>query len=392
MSTVPLSPHSLKPARPALVRQYSWQTRCKHLLKRVIRAAEACAPMVLPIAPNRGVAGQVKVGEHVVRYYRHWPADQQLLADWDELSLTVPGAMVFQSPIWQEGATIIPDALGILRVVTAHHGDRLVAALPLERRWGGHWETANEVSSAYHDPLIHPDGAEETLEAVLRGIQLLDRRFHSLTIQLLTPGSPWLDVVPRVAASAGLKAEKAFVTTDTVVSFGPTWEKYLESLPGHDRRELRRMMRKLEESGRSRFVVNTTEQAVMDRLPHTLELMINDKGGKSRKTRWMYRDHLMRSAPALARTGRLVLYELFIDNELAAGSIALTQNNQQWMFNGAFDPKFHQWAPGIVLWGMKFRHAISLGQTSMDLLRGLPPYKQALGAIERPIHKLILTR
>lgn len=392
MSTVPLSPHSLKPTRPSLVRDYSWKTKCKHIFKRMVRAAEACAPMVLPIAPNRRVVGEVKIGDRVVRYYKHWPNDLKVLAAWDKLSTEVPGGMVFQSPLWQEGATIIPDAIGTLRLVTVHECDRLVAAIPLERRWGGHWETANEVSTAYHDPLIHPDGAEQTVDALLRGLTRFDRHFHSLTFQLFTPNSPWLDVIPRLAGAVGLKSEKTFVTTDTIVPFAPTWEKYLESLPGHDRRELRRLIRKLEESGKSKFVVNSTEQDVVERLPHTLQLMINDKGGKSRKTRWMFRDHLLKSAPALAKSGRFVLYELFIENQLAAGSIALTQNNQQWMFNGAFDPKFHQWAPGIVLWGMKFRHAISQGQTSMDLLRGLPPYKQALGAIERPMHKLTLTR
>ena len=394
MSTLPVAPGQFKPTehRPALKREFSTRTKIKHMLKRVARGFEAVAPMVLPILPHRGVIAEALVGTRTLRCYQHWPDDAAMLAAWDRLAMSVPDGMVFQSPHWQQGATVIPDAMGTLRVVTVHDGGRLVAAVPFERTWSGHWQTANEVSTAYHDPLIHPENADATADALLRGLPMLDPAMTSVEFQLLSPSCNWLRTLPPIAAAAGYTAEKEFVTTDTVVPLAATWDKYLESLPGHHRRELRRMMRKLEESGKCRFVVNDTEETVVARLPHTLQLMANDKGGKSRKTRWMYRRHLMTSAPALARTGRMVVYELFIDGHLAAGSIGLPQNNHQLMFNGAFDPAFYQWSPGIVLWGMNFRNAIQHGQTSIDLLRGLPPYKQSLGAVELPMHRLILRR
>lgn len=379
---------------PAAKRQYSLASKVRHVVRRVGRGAEAIAPYVLPILPNRNVAGVVNVGRHVVRYYKHWPTDEKLIADWDELSRQTPGATVYHSPHWLHPTARTPDAISTLRLLTVHDdAGRLAAAVPLERRWGGHWRTVGYLTTAYHDPLITAANREQVAEALLRAVVAIDPGVKDLTFQLLSPGSPYLDLLPRLAPAAGFAASQtSHVTTDTVVPLAATWDKYLESLPGHDRRELRRKIRKCEEKGAARFVVNDTEATVAPALAQTLDLMEAEGGGKARKTRWLFRPMMKTAAPPLARSGRLVVYQLFVEDHLAAGNIALVQQNRQLMFNGAINPAAARWSPGIVLWGMIIRRAIEQGQTSLDLLRGLSTYKHELGAVEYPLLQLKLTR
>ena len=378
---------------PPPKRKYGMRAKMRHLMNRVGRGAEAAAPYVLPILPNRGVKGEVKVGTRTVRYYKHWPTDAKLIAEWDQLSMTTPGATVYHSPYWAQPNARTADAIGTLRLMTVHDGDRLVAVVPLERRWGGHWRTIGYITTAFHDPLIVQENRDETIDALFRGMLQFDPELKDVTFQMLSPGSAYLESFPRLAKAAGFAREStSLATCDVVIQLAATWEKFLETMPGHDRRELRRKIRKCEEKGRAKLVINETEESVARAIQETFTLMEAEGGGKARKTKWLFRPHMKIAAGPLSRTGRMIVYQLMIEDQIAAGNIALPQQNRQMMFNGAINQKFREWSPGIVLWGMIIRRAIELGQPTLDLLRGLSTYKHELGAAEYPLLQLTLNR
>jgi CelD/BcsL family acetyltransferase involved in cellulose biosynthesis len=272
----------------------------------------------------------------------------------------------------------------------------LVGVFPLERRWGGQWRTTGLISTAYHDPLIHPDGAVQTAEAALEGLKkLAGGALKSISFDLISPHTSATALVQAAALAAGFDfAQTVTGTADTTVELAPTWDQYLAKLDGHDRKELRRKIRKVEEKGGGRFVVNDTEETVLKALNQVLNLMETDDvgdGSKARKTKWLYRRHFEIAGPALARTGRLVVYQLFVENQLASSLIALPQGGRQLLWNGAMNADLYQWSPGIALMGMIFRRAIEQGDKSIDLLRGNFPYKFSLGAVEHPMHRIVLT-
>ncbi len=381
-------PHTM-----AARKKYSARTQFKHLLKRISRGFDSVAPMVLPILPNRRVAGQVKIGTRTVSYYKHWPDDAKLIAHWDALCLATPGTTVYQSPHWQRGATITADAVGRLRLVTVHDGDRLVAVAPFERHFGGEWTTAAPMSSQYHDPLIAADDPQATWDALLRGIAELDPNLQSLTFELISSYAPFVDYVPTLAKAAGYAGgEVPYVITDTVIVLAETWDAYLATLSKNQRSKLRRRLKHVEESGRAKLVVNTTEADVVKALPGVLDLMHKSGGSKGRKTNWLYRRHLAHTAPLLAKDGRMVIYQLFIDDKLAASDVLLKQGDSYIFWNGAIADEFRDLSPGIAMQAMMMRHAIEQGVKVVDLLQGMSVCKHEMGAIERPQHKLVFTR
>jgi CelD/BcsL family acetyltransferase involved in cellulose biosynthesis len=249
------------------------------------------------------------------------------------------------------------------------------------------------MTTDYHNPLVHPDDAAGTWQALLTALPKLARwPLRSVTLDLLSVDAACRSVLPTVAEAAGFEAVDEVTSAGTVIPLAATWEQYLERLEPHDRKEVRRKLRKAEDRGAARFVVNNTQLSDRYALQGTFDLMERAGGGKGRKAKWMFRPHFETAAPALSKDGRLTVYELYLNDALAASLIALTQGRQQILWCGAIDRDLREWSPGIVLFAMVFRRAISLGQPSIDLLRGQYPYKYKMGATDSPMHRVTLRR
>lgn len=367
--------------------------RLSNLLERVVKGVEHYAPLVLPIAANRRVAGAFHVGDCSVRYYRHWPDDAALLADWDALARSVPDASAFQSPLWQRGAARVADAVGRLRVVTVHHGHRLIAVAPLERTRSGHWQTLGQFITPYDHPLVHPDHADRAWDALFRGLLLIDPDLQSVTFSAIPPDHACVTVAPPIARAAGYTGGSIPTHLVTVPADLPdTWEAYVASLKRNTRSKVRSRVKKIDESPRVQFVVADTEPAVLAVLPGLLDLMQRDGGVKGRRTRWLFRPHLKRVAGPLARQGRLTVHHLLIDGELAAGLINLPTPTRELMWNTAMDDRFREWSPGYALNALSIRYTIRQGRRQFDFLRGMMDYKKELGGVAKPMHRLRFRR
>lgn len=348
-------------------------------------------PMLLPIFPNRDAIREVTTHDRVVRYYRHWPACPKLLRDWDTLSVRVPGATAFQSPPWQSAIARFADSLGRLRLITVHQGDRLLAVVPLERNSRNEWRTPGQLTTDYLQPLVDPDQAAGTWRAILDAIRAFSGdSLDSISFELVARDSAFREQLSTLPASTGFRVVDEVVSNATVIPLAATWDAYLAKLDGHDRKELRRKIRKAEEKGGAQLVTSTSPLSIEHSLKDVFSLMEANGGGKGRKAKWLFRPHFRAAAPALGESGRLIVYQLFLGHRHAASVIALPTHTHQILWCGAMDHALCEWSPGIVLFGMIFRQAIAKGQTQIDLLRGQYPYKYALGGQDVPLHRLTL--
>ncbi len=348
-------------------------------------------PLLLPIFPNRSAVMQIESHDRVVRYYRHWPSCFKLMRDWDKLSLQIPGATAFQSPHWQSAIARFADSLGTLRLVTVHQADRLLAVVPLQRGSRGHWHTPGHLTTDYLQPLVDPENASGTWRAILESVrQFAGRSLASISFDLVAEDSICRDQLSHMPASTGFKVVDEAVSTATTIPLAPTWEAYLATLDRHDRKELRRKIRKAEVRGGAQLVTSKSKLSMEHALKDVFHLMEASGGGKGRKAKWLFRPHFKLAAPALIESGRLIVYQLFLQHKLAACVIALPTATHQILWCGAMDHDLAEWSPGIVLFGMVFREAIAKGQMKIDLLRGQYPYKYALGAKDVPMHRITL--
>jgi CelD/BcsL family acetyltransferase involved in cellulose biosynthesis len=192
------------------------------------------------------------------------------------------------------------------------------------------------------------------------------------------------------ASAAGFAVGDAIDSAVARIALQKTWDGYLNSLDKHEKKELKRKLNKAETQGGAKLEVCTDPSTIVAEITAMFELINGANAGKARKAKWVFPRHFALSAPAMAASGKLVLYKLIIENKHAAGLIALPTQRGQILWNTTFDPGMKQWSPGIVMFAMLIRRAIEQGDTVFDLLRGQNDYKYRLGAADYPLRTITL--
>ena len=194
-----------------------------------------------------------------------------------------------------------------------------------------------------------------------------------------------------IAADEGFAIEEAECGTAARVPLKATWDDYLATLPGKERKELKRKVKNATTGAGARLECidepGITMHAALEQIFGYMEAA---GGAKGMKARWTYRPIFRRVAAELALLGNLKVYRLMLDDQPSAGLICFPSSNGPLMWAGGFDTECAKWSPGIVLFAMTIRAAIESGATYFDLLRGQSRYKSELGAVDRVLMRLTL--
>ena len=173
-----------------------------------------------------------------------------------------------------------------------------------------------------------------------------------------------------------------------VLELPASWEAYLERLPGKDRHELRRKIRKLERELPGTSVrSHASAEGWDDALTSFLELHRLSKEGK-----WAEMGDVRDATRALAAQGWARLW--FLDREGAAVASFLcleyldSARGSIGLYNSGFDPTHAKLAPGIVLLASVIHDAIDRGVPEFDFLRGEEPYKYAFGPTPQDLFRV----
>jgi CelD/BcsL family acetyltransferase involved in cellulose biosynthesis len=315
---------------------------------------------------------------------------EQLIASWDALSRA---GTTFTSPLWQLNGVAQAVGDGALRVLTVMRGDALAAVMPMELKPGGFLESSGAAMSDYLDPLT--DGVDDAL--VWRAVVAMlkdawDRELKAVTFQNVRSGSPARTLLPPVAREAGFVCEEKAIDNAARIALPATWEAYLESLDGHERKELRRKIRKAETQADARLEVLGRGACTAQHLATAMDLI---EAADEQKGKW-FRQHVRpifaRIGMSLVETGRMRLLMLMLQGKPGACLIDFPSRDGPLLYNSGFDPSQRQWSPGAVTFGMAIRESISRGARMFDLLRGREEYKYRLGAVDDALYRITLHR
>jgi CelD/BcsL family acetyltransferase involved in cellulose biosynthesis len=323
----------------------------------------------------------------------HRNADSRELAfEWSRLARSTPEATVFQSMCWNRALLQHPQRLGRLRLITVSRGHHMLAVLPLEMRMGGRLKTIGGLMSDYLDPLVATAESSAIWRMILSNLnELVGKRVQSLTLENQSDRQLALFDLASIARDCGFDLHDEVGESVTRIGLADSWDNYLDALDGHERKELRRKLRKAEQAGAAMRVCDSEWQMPAE-LESLFELMAKGGGGKGRKARWIFPRHFASCAPVLARHGKLRVYRLMIHGRHAAGMIAFPMPHGEILWCGGFDPEMRQLSPGIVLFGMLIRQAIDRGEERLDLLRSPHDYKYRLGGVDYPLYRRMLVR
>jgi CelD/BcsL family acetyltransferase involved in cellulose biosynthesis len=295
-----------------------------------------------------------------------------------------------------------PDAQLVL--VTAHESGELVAIAPLFCTNTFPGVSAQDARprlmllgsievSDYLDLIVEKGRLEEFVTLLIPFLMQADLpAWCCLDLYNLFDDSPTLAALQTTATRVGLSYAAEQVYHCPYIPLPGDWETYLASIDKKQRHEIRRKIRRLEESGvESRWYLAKDGDKLENEIADFTALMEQD----AEKARFLTpaMRAFMHSVICWAhQEGILHLAFLEINGKKAAAYLAFDDLNRLWVYNSGISREFIEYSPGWVLLGYQLQWANENKREAFDFMRGDEEYKYRFGAIDRHLERVTLTR
>lgn len=199
--------------------------------------------------------------------------------------------------------------------------------------------------------------------------------------------SPTLAALQAAAELRGWSYEKTPLQKSPYIPLPGDWETYLARIDKKQRHEIRRKMRRAEESlVPVRWYIVEDEPALDGEIEDFLTLMAYDPE-KARFLTQAMRTQMRRSVQAAFKAGWLQMAFLEVGGEKAAGYLNFDYNGHIWVYNSGLNFNFRELSPGWVLLGYLLQWANEHQRAAFDFMRGDEEYKYRFGAIDRFVYR-----
>lgn len=208
------------------------------------------------------------------------------------------------------------------------------------------------------------------------GIQHLD--FYNFQ-----DGSPTLGLLAEASSARGWKFEQTTLQHSPFIQLPGDWETYLASIDKKQRHEIRRKMRRAEESDFpvGWYITSSVEQLEEDS-EDFFRLMVQESDKAEFLTPAM-RKQMKASMFTAFNAGILQLAFLTVNGSKAAAYYNFDYQNCIWVYNSGIDRDFSDYSPGWVLLGHLLRWSNENKRSEFDFMRGDEDYKYRFGAVDR---------
>ena len=249
--------------------------------------------------------------------------------------------------------------------------------------------------SDYLDLIVAPGYEEPVFSALLDALSAPDAPpWGALDLCNIPEASRTREGLGGLAQARGWKAEASVLEVCPLLHLPPTWDEYLAKLDKKERHELRRKMRRAEQSQDPvSFRITQGEETLDADLDTFITLLIKSRPDKAAFMTDTMRRFFHAVGHAAQRAGWLQLSFLEVNGAQAAAYMNFDYRNHIMVYNSGLDPQgFHWLSPGIVLVGDLIQRAIENKRDVFDFLRGDEDYKYRLGGQDTHIYRLRIER
>jgi CelD/BcsL family acetyltransferase involved in cellulose biosynthesis len=247
--------------------------------------------------------------------------------------------------------------------------------------------------SDYLDLIVRPEHLQPFVSGLLDWLeQTRPFAWTALDWYNLPETSPTLKALQAESAKRGWTyAESVYQPTPSIPLPGD-WETYLGGIDKKQRHEIRRKMRRAEESGRAvRWYIVADESTLDAEMDAFLHLMAQDPEKAAFLTDVM-RSQMKQSVHAAFRAGWLQLAFMEVDGEKACGYLNFDYDNKIWVYNSGLDRRFMELSPGWVLLGYLLQWANENKRAEFDFMRGDEDYKYKFGGLDRHVMRTLVQK
>ena len=282
-----------------------------------------------------------------------------------------------------------------LALVTARRDGQLVGIAPLFKDAGRLLLLGSIEISDYLDLIVAPADLDEFLAELLpflAGPQV--GGWQALDLYNIIDSSPVLPALEKAAARLGWGYQTEKLEHSPYIPLPGDWETYLAGIDKKQRHEIRRKMRRAEESGAQVRWYFVSDPAEIDaEIQAFVDLMQQDAD----KAAFFARSPSM--LPTMFETARcafergcLWLAFLEINGRKAAGYLSFDYLNRIWVYNSGLDRSMMEYSPGWVLLGYLLQWANENKRSDFDFMRGNEDYKYRFGAVDRFVMRATLQK
>lgn len=238
--------------------------------------------------------------------------------------------------------------------------------------------------SDYLDFIVQTPDAPAFLDALLNFLEEdLAPGWQVLDLYNIPEESPSLPALKAAAESRGWTYTQERLQPCPYIPLPGDWDAYLAGIDKKQRHEIRRKMRRAEDSGLNmRWYIAEDGSQLDAEIEDFISLMMQDPSKKDFLTEAMH-TQIIASARAAFEQNWLQLAFLEVDGQKAAGYLNFDFAGHIWVYNSGWSFDFRDISPGWVLLGYLIRWANENERESLDFMRGDESYKYRFGGIDR---------
>ncbi len=247
--------------------------------------------------------------------------------------------------------------------------------------------------SDYLDLIVSPADLPEFIESLF-DLLAADGcpTWQTLDWYNLPDQSPTLPAMQQAAEKRGWAFTQEVFKPCPVITLPGDWETYLASIDKKQRHEIRRKIRRAEESDLSvRWYIVEDASKLEQETEDFLSLMAQDTEKAEFLTPAM-RLQMHSTVQAAFAAGWLQLAFLEVDGQKAAAYLNFDYAGQIWVYNSGLRFDYRELSPGWVLLGYLLKWANDNQRASFDFMRGDEDYKYRFGAVNRYVLRACVRR
>ncbi len=279
-----------------------------------------------------------------------------------------------------------------LALVTARQEGRLAGIAPLFFAGEALLLLGSIEISDLLDLIVRPADLPAFSAGLLDFLETLPFAWQVLDLHNLPEASPTSSVLQTAAQRRGWTFRLEQTYHAPAIPLPGDFEAYLASIDKKQRHEIRRKMRRAEQSGQNvRWYIVSEAASLEAEVEAFLDLMAHDPEKAAFLTPAM-REQMRRACRAAFAHGWLQLAFMEVDGQKAAAYLNFDYRNRVWVYNSGLDRAFLDLSPGWVLLGYLLQWANENRRAEFDFLRGDEEYKYRFGALDRRLVRVRIGR
>lgn len=283
-----------------------------------------------------------------------------------------------------------------LVLVSASENDQLIGIAPLflaeyDGRKALLLVGSIEISD-YLDLIVRADDLSRFLSGLIAFLaSSLPASWRAFDWYNLPDSSPTLATLKAESEKRGWTYNEEVYRPTPRIALNGDFDEYLSRIDKKQRHEIRRKMRRADESGRVRFVIVDKNADIEPALEAFFNLMAQDPD-KANFLHDVMRDQMSNTIRTAHRHGYLWIGFLEVDGVKAAALLNFDYKNKFWGYNSGVSRDHMELSPGWVLMGNVLKWCCENGRTEFDFMRGDEDYKYRFGGVNSYVMRASLIK